>query len=279
MISPTTRVTDFGAYGFRLQAGIGTRFLAPASSDRPLLQIVRELGARGDFVGTMGDGRAHLPLLGTGSLTMERDPLRATFQFPRLLGDEELIHPYLAPAAAIAAHWQGRETFHAGAVMLGDSAWAIVGDRGAGKSSILAALTLEGRAVLSDDLLVVDDGRVFVGPRSIDLREEAAARLGVGTRLGLVGQRERWRLELSPAPDLLPLHGWIFLDWDASVRMEPISAGQRVPMLLRQRSTKLPSPNDVALLDLVTLPAWLLRRPAGWESMEGALDLLGQLDR
>ena len=36
------------------------------------------------------------------------------------------------------------------------------------------------------------------GPRSIDLRPDAAARLGLGESIGVVGARERWRLRAPP---------------------------------------------------------------------------------
>ena len=102
--------------------------------------------------------------------------------------------------AALAARWLRRESFHAGAVVVEGGAWAILGDKEAGKSSTLAHLALNGYTVLSDDVLVLERGSVFAGPRCIDLRAEPARRLGAREPLAVVGMRERFRIELGPAP-------------------------------------------------------------------------------
>jgi hypothetical protein len=265
---------EVGAYGLRLPGLASTRLLAAASPSWPALEIRRNIGSRELFPAKFDDQVAEVPLLGNGALTVERNPLRATFLTPEPLGDEEMVHPYLAPAAALASQWLGRETFHAGCVAVNGEAWAVVGERGHGKSSVLASLALQGYQVLSDDLLVVDDGMVFSGPRSIDLRRETAERLSAGTWLGVIGARERWRLELDSVPGSLPLQGWIFLEWGTSIRFDPLPAADRLKLLLRQQSVQQPSPNQLALLDLLSRPAWRLSRPQGWDSMNGSLELL-----
>ncbi|GAB3935843.1 hypothetical protein GCM10027614_11390 [Micromonospora vulcania] len=73
--------------------------------------------------------------------TLAVDRLRgtATFYGPPLTPDV-LAHPYLAPVATTVNRWAGRETFHSGAFVLDGRAWAVLGPRTAGKSSLLAAL-------------------------------------------------------------------------------------------------------------------------------------------
>ena len=49
----------------------------------------------------------------------------------------------------------------------------------------------------ADDLLVLDGRTTFVGPRSIDLREDAAAQLGAGEAIGVTGARGDDQLAIS----------------------------------------------------------------------------------
>ena len=97
------------------------------------------------------------------------------------------------------------------ALAVDDRALGVVGTREAGKSSTLAWLALAGTEVLCDDLLVIDGRSTFTGPRSIDLREDAAERLGAGEAIGVTGARERGRLRLAPAGDRRVLAGFVFL--------------------------------------------------------------------
>lgn len=264
-----------GAYGLRL-VGLDAEELLLSAADPawPALTVEQRLGSRPHFDASLRDGTAATPLLGGGALVVRQEPLTATYTYPRELTANELVHPFLAPAAALASHWLGREAFHAGAVAVDGSAWAIVGERNHGKSSLLAYLAAEGHAVLADDLVVLGGGAVFAGPRSIDLREETAAELGVGTHLGIVGERERWRLELGEAPPPLPLGGWVFLDWGDAVEVEPRPPAARLAPLLRQRAVQLPPTDEPALLSLLDRPAWTLRRPRRWEAMPAAVAAL-----
>jgi hypothetical protein len=101
----------------------------------------------------------------------------ATFTVPHAVRQEDLLHPYLAPVAAMAAYRDGREGFHGGAVLAGSVAWVVLGDKEAGKSSLLAQLALRGHVVVADDVVILDErGCALAGPRFIDLRGEAAAR-------------------------------------------------------------------------------------------------------
>lgn len=148
----------------------------------------------------MGADHAQLRLRNGGEIAIDRRAGRVVFRVPHPVRADELVHPYLAPAAAVIARWLGRESIHAGAFAGRDTAWGLVGGRGAGKSSTLAWLARAGMEVLCDDMLVLEGRTPLAGPRSVDLREDAAARLGAGEEIGLTGARERWRLQLGPVP-------------------------------------------------------------------------------
>ena len=188
--------------------------------------------------------------------------------------DGDLLHPYLAPVAALGARWLGRESFHAGAVIVDGGAWALLGDKGAGKSSTLAHLALSGHTGLSDDVLVVRDGSAFVGPRCIDLRAEPARRLGAGVPLGVVGMRERFRLELGPAPSAVPLRGLVTLGWGDELAVELLQGSKRLLTLIPHRALLLESNAPADLLELSSLPFVEVRRPHGWRSLEETTERL-----
>jgi hypothetical protein len=267
--------TPMGAYGLRL-SGLenSAHLLIPAHSDWPDLALDSKVGEGVLTEDRVTEDAADLVLLTGGDVRMDRDPLRAVYTVPRPLGAEELVHPYLAVAATVAAYWLGRESFHAGAIVVGQEAWALVGDRGAGKSSTLAWLALQGHQVLCDDVLVVSGRNVLAGPRAVDLRGEAARELGTGERLGLIGGRERWRLELPAVQPVVPLRGWIFLDWGGEISMRALPPRDRLIHLTRHRSVRLPPRDPAALLDLAALPAWELRRPKDWVALRSATDAL-----
>jgi hypothetical protein len=270
-----------GAYGFRLRGVEGARsLLVEAPPGWPGLELVRRSasgpGPRGDRVAS---DRVELRLQTGGWVELERDPARAIFHLPAVPDDGALVHPYLAPVAAMAARWAGRDSFHAGAVIVDGGAWAIVGDKGSGKSSTLAQLALAGHDVLTDDMLVLDGGEALSGPRCVDLRAEPAARLGVGTPLGVIGQRERWRMPLErPGVPRVPLRGWVRLEWSDRTDVGSLRGAQRLAALEQHRAVRLPPPDPAALLALSALPVLELRRPRRWEALADAADrLLGAI--
>jgi hypothetical protein len=176
--------------------------------------------------------------------------------------------------AALAARWLGRESFHAGAFLVDGSAWAVLGDKEAGKRSTLAHLALRGQAVVSDDVLVLEGGEVFAGPRCIDLRAEPSERLGAGEPLGVVGVRERFRLELGPVPSRVRLRGFVLLGWGDEVALEPVRGAERLLALVPHRALLLETNAPADLLRLSSLPFLRLRRPHDWSSLEETADLL-----
>ncbi|MGH9103807.1 MAG: hypothetical protein ACRDYD_12625 [Acidimicrobiales bacterium] len=269
----------WGAWGLRV-AGIGDAggLLGPVP-EWPVLRVSQE---RGDPVPArdlprpdpgldpvLGE-RLDLPLAGGRTLRLTRAPATAVVVGRDPVPAEHLVHPYLSSAVAVFSRWLGRETLHAGAVTVDGAAWSLLGGREAGKSSTLAWLAGRGVPVLTDDVLVVEEGTAYSGPRCLDLRASAAHRLGRGEPLGTVGTRERWRVALPGAPPATALGGHLLLEWGpTSVSRVPLP--EALSALLSHRGMS-PSPDPRRLLALASLPMLRLQRPRDWGALDGALE-------
>ncbi len=264
-----------GAYGFSIRGVPERNGLIEAPRHWPALALSVEVGARQQPVeDRVDDDIAIVRLRAGGFVTVRRTPASATFSLPTRPREEALVHPHLASAAAVCAHWLGRESFHAGAFAAGGGVWALLGDKGAGKSSMLASLALAGVPVVTDDLLVLDGLTAFAGPRSIDLRADAAATLRAGESLGVIGQRERWRLALPSAAAELPFRGWVLLEWDEKTSVTPLRGSDRLRALTPHRALRIAPRRPEALIELSALPLVALARPRDWGSARDGLELL-----
>ena len=238
-----------GAYGIRLQGvAAGREWLQPVSADAPSLRLEVGVGAVDPVPSRYDRMSADLKLLGGGRLRAQRNVPVVRYVLPAVPADEDLIHPYFAPAAALFWRWAGREVLHAGAFAGEAGAVVVVGARASGKSATLAWLAAEGVAVVSDDLAVVDGNDVLAGPRGIDLRSP------------LAGGRER--LVLPPGPDRLPLAGIAFLRWGDRLEVTETPVEQRWRELGAQRYFPALDPNPSTLLGLLAVPAVTVTRPA-----------------
>ncbi len=207
----------------------------------------------------LSEARADFPLIGGGRLRQERGAFEAHFHLAARPPDEDLLHPYLAPAAALFWQWAGREAIHAGVFEVDGGAILMLGDKEAGKSTTLAWLATQGGTpVLSDDLAVLDGRDVLVGPRSIDLRV-AGALPGVSDHLVRSGERNRVRL--PPAPPTLPLTGLVVLDWGPELELAPVGFATRMELIARQRTFPTVAANPTALLELASVPMIRAARP------------------
>lgn len=264
-----------GAYGIRI-LGLETarKFLVPAEPHWPRLQLVTTIGSSEADVETFNDDRALLKLRNGGEIRVDRVAGRAEFVVPEPLGPAELVHPYLAPVAAVVARWSGRESFHGGAFVVDGGVWALLGDREAGKSTTLAWLAANGTPIVCDDMLIFAEGLTFVGPRALDLREGPAARLGIGEYIGVVGARERWRFVLPEVAERLPLRGFVYLAWADELALSEVAPGERLARIFTHAGLRLPPLRPEVLLDLVALPAFELGRPHDWDSLSAAGELL-----
>lgn len=269
-------MAERGAYGLRIAGVADARAaLVPAQPAWPKLRIVVEAGDPPVAPEVVTGDRAEVILKTGGRLFMDRHEGVARYVVPRPLSDDELVHPFLAPAAAMMAHWLGRLSFHAGAFVADGGVWGVVGEREAGKSSTLARLALDGHAIVTDDILVLEQGTAYAGPRSIDLRRDAAERLDVGTALGVAGARPRWRVGLPPIAEGLPVRGWIFLGWSAEPQARRVPASECLTRLVKQIGLRRTGADPPGLLELASLPAWELHRPKDWARMaESSAQLL-----
>jgi len=268
------RRAERGAYGLRFSGLTGVeKLLVPGDRTWPGLEVIAERGPIEGFRNEVDEERATLLLLGAVAI-VERSSGRAVFRFETDPDPQALVHPYLAPVAGLLAYWHGRESFHAGAFVAAGGAWGLFAEREGGKSSTLARLAFEGVPVVSDDVLVVEGGTAFAGPRAIDLRREAARALGAGEPLGVLGTRERWRVTLDECDGAFPLRGWVFLAWGDEVSLTGVPAGSRLRRLAAERAIRLAPRDPSVLLSLAALPAFELRRPHEWSSLEDATKLL-----
>jgi hypothetical protein len=266
---PTT-----GAYGLRI-AGVESVRLQPGDPAWPVLSVQRETGSDPDAErpGTVALDKegARIWIADGGRIDVDRATLAVRILTPARLSDDAVLHPYLALPAAFAAYWMGRRALHGGAFIAGSGAWALLADKGGGKSSTLGALLRRGHVVLSDDILVLDGLSLFPGPRSVDLRHEAAAVLG-GEALGVVGARPRWRLEPGPAPVATPLRGFVHLTWGDALEIESLELEERLRELLWHFVLRPATDDALAVLDLAGLPAFRLTRPQRLDALDSGVD-------
>jgi hypothetical protein len=273
------RRAGVGTYGLRIEglAGAG-RLLGEACSDWPVLRVEKQVGSTHPDIQMVDDVRATFRLQGdSGSVHLDRATLTARFTLNQPTDDEAIVHPFLALSAAIASRWLGRETFHAGAFVVDDGAWAMLGQKGAGKSSTLGYLAVKGTTVLTDDVLVLDDGDALAGPSCIDLRPDAAAYLDAGEDLGVVGARSRFRVVMPAAPPRTPLRGWVFPTWSDTIEIVPIPASRRLPLIAANLALTLAPTRPQRFLDFAALPCFELRRPQRFDLLDETVTAL--LDR
>lgn len=269
--------TTGGAYGLRV-AGIDVPpgQLVDAPADWALVELrVRVRPAPAPAFEYVDEQTARLNVRTGGAVLMDRAAARATFTLPAAPSESALLHPHLAAVGAVWAHWLNRDAFHAGAFVAAGGVWGLLGDKGAGKSSTLAALARAGVPIVCDDVLVLDRGQALAGPRSIDLRADAAETLGSGEPLGVIGDRERWRVALGPIAPALPFRGWVALQWsERAAAIAPLQGAGRLRALLQHRALRVPPRTPAVLLGLAGLPFFELSRPRSWDEIGNASELL-----
>jgi hypothetical protein len=268
---------ETGAYGFAID-GLDDPgdLLGPADPRWPTLRVerlVEERDGGGEPPGTVrvADGRAEIWIGDGGVVEVDRDTTTVSFRTRARLEDRLVVHPYLGLPASIASNWLGRQVLHGGGFARDGGAWALLGDKESGKSSTLGWLAARGLEILSDDILVIEDGSLFAGPRCIDLRPEAGALLG-GQDVGMLGNRVRWRLRSGEAPASLPLAGIVHLEWGERMLVEPLDAADRLAGLIRNSVIRPDSGDAAPFLDLAALPTFRFVRPPEL----GALDVSGR---
>jgi len=265
-----------GAYGLRIR---GVDLLPSDLVEAPVHWPSIELRVRVSQAATpdpeyVDTATARLDVRAGGFVVMDRAAGRVTFTLRASATASALVHPHLAVVGAVWSHWLGRDAFHAGAFVAGDGVWGLLGDKGSGKSSALAALSRSGVPIVCDDVLVLEGATAFAGPRSIDLRAETAQVFGLGQHLGVVGNRERWRVPLGPIRPELPFRGWVALRWAEKPGIRSLRGADRLGELLDHRALRVPPRAPAAMLDLAARPFLELSRPRDWDSTNYVLGLL-----
>jgi hypothetical protein len=254
-------------------AGTGLLAPLPPYGRRPLLTIAQRPGdGRPAPPASLGEADAVIPLDGGSHAVVERDGLRATLVSPQPWPAQLLVHPFLAGPAMAVTWWEGRESLHGGAFVAGGAAWALVADKGSGKSTTLAWLARDGIEVLADDLVVIGDGRALPGPRCIDVPLPAAERFGLCGD-GRSARTAKRRMTLPPVGDA-PLAGLVHLSWGDRVEVCRVGVAERLGRLAPHRGVRLAPRDPRVLVDLAALPALELRRPRGLDSVPAAAEAL-----
>ena len=265
-----------GAYGFRLRYPEALSDLVALDDSAPVVDLACRLACAAQTFDSHDGRTASLGTRGASAFYVTREPPSILVDVGFEPSPDALVHPIATAPLAVLARWRGDVTLHGGAFAAGGRAWALFGERHAGKSTTLALIARRGCPVVTDDLLVVDPaGDVWSGPHCVDLREDAAERLGYTRDLGSFGGRRRLRLAGEPAPARLALGGFFLLDWRAEggVAVERLSLRDRVRALHALEYVGLVGPADPqAVLELASLPAWSVVRSHDWSAAEHAVD-------
>jgi hypothetical protein len=276
VVGDTTTVRD-AAWGLRFPSLSGVDHVLVAAPSWPAVDLDLQLSETPDVDDSSDwtEQGMHVHLAAGGRLEITW-PANVRLRLPGHPLPECVVQPHLTTAAASIALHGGLQAFHAGAFVVGGRAWAVLGAKESGKSSTLALAERRAASVVTDDLLVVDRGEALVGPRCVDLREEAATFLGVGEPLGIVGLRERWRIRVGACPSQVPMAGWVLPSWGKDA-VTPVATLDRLRVLLANVSMQGLTMNDPdEYLRLAALPMLAWSRPKGWDTAAHSFDLLLQ---
>ena len=270
-----------GVYGLTLEDEFPQKYLVRADSSWPLWKIRWDTtqgseveAAHENVREEWSPNHAMLSANPGGYAVVDREAATTTLFLRDRPSDEALAHPYLSTTGIVCANWLGRTPFHAGAFVVDGRAWGVIGGREAGKSSTLMWLHSAGWPILTDDLLIVDGPMAYAGPRCLDLRESAARQFSSGRYLGVVGARERWRIDLPQLASIIPFGGWVRLEWGDEIKlaMEPLV--HRMAALAMNRALLAPEANMSGMMDLLHFPMLAFTRTREWARMDQAMESL-----
>jgi hypothetical protein len=272
-------VPEPGVYGFRIQGFSDPSLLASVPGSWVPLIVDVEIGKGPDDEPMwVGEEDAVIGLPGLGRLTMRREPMRLVITSPSPVDPDLVVHPVLSWAAFLTADWLARVVFHGGCFVARQGAWLVLGDREAGKSTLLAGLHERGFPVLADDVSVLDSGLVLAGPRRIDLRHDAAEQHDRYSRVKPVRRASRRGISLPAAAPSTPLCGVLALDWvDDDPVIEKVPPFDRVQQL--GRFIRLSETSAGAILEISSFPMFRVLRPRSWGSSTAVLDAVEQTVR
>ena len=271
--------SDHGMYGVRIVGLDACGCFGSVPSDWPEWHVTAETVVTTDHQGptSVGPERGLLRFGDGSTAQVERLDHGGSIhvQTTRNVAPCQLAHPYLGPVGVFSSYWTDRLPLHAGAVDIEGAAWLVLATKSGGKSTTLAFLDRAGHAVLADDLSIIDPGmNVHRGPRFIDLRSDTAQFLGIGTELGVLGTRERWRHRIGDAPLTLPLGGIIATEW-GEPGIETVRGAARFETIGGSIALGVLGPWDELFMDIVTsVPLLAWRRPQNLAAAEVGIEQL-----
>jgi hypothetical protein len=263
-----------GAYGLNLPRVPGQQWLNEVPDEWPTWDIEYS-GAAVEQDQRISADQARLNIRPDGMVHIDRLSATSVVLVDSAPPEAAYVHPLLGTTAIMAAEWAGRISFHGGCVLdRAGRAWALIGDREAGKSTTLAWFHMHGRTVFADDVVITDGIQVVVGPRCIDLREASSRRFGLGQDIGVVGTRPRWRVDLPQTVSTAPLGGFVVLGWASESTIEPVPLADRARMLGNHRGLLVGQQHVMPWLEALAAPMWLLRRPQDWAALDAHMEKL-----
>lgn len=189
-------------------AGEGERIVQEDEPGSPLERFAERHPDAGHRLYAAGFGEAVISADGLLVTGMPREEVPGRF--------ERLLVGRVLPWAALV---RGLEVFHAATVTIDGRAVVLIGQSGAGKTSLALRLLLSGAGFLTDDVLAVDRGpngqpRAHAGARVAGLRAPEQERLAVAERDALGPLRvldDKAYATLVPAPTPAPFGAVFFL--------------------------------------------------------------------
>jgi hypothetical protein len=236
------RVKRYSAFGLSIASDIRLPGL-PSGPNHYDLSI--ELRARSDeapasearLTVDSGVARFDVPQFGRVTVAHGREVVVA----PHASADTRSIEAFLVgPALAIALQQRGCAVFHATAVAIGATAVALLGEKGAGKSTLAAALVARGHALLSDDVVVLDGEPptvdVLRGGRTLRVNPDVAAALGLAVdeleRVVADSDKRLWS-PAADAPKRVRLGHFVVVERGDTVRCARLEPSDAFPELVR----------------------------------------------
>lgn len=267
-----------GAYGFGLVSA--DEFQLPDLLEQPpeagIVSVDYRNGSAVTDAYVVGDDRYLMANRGGGRLEVTREPATVVCALPQAITPEAFVHPILTLPLSFLAYWRGNATLHGGAFLHVGRAWVVTGEREAGKSTLLAQLARRGVPIVADDLVVIDGQDVLAGPCCVDLRADTGRHFPRAQSIGVLGDRERYRLRTPPSPARVQLGGICLLEWaDGSPALESLPLEQCLLLLHWQHyAAEIGPPVPEQSLALLEHPIWRFRRGRDWAQADAALDHL-----
>lgn len=274
-----------GVYGFRLE-GLepSPHMVVTVSSHAPHLVIARSQNGWSQF----GTPDVVQELLDDGHMAVFKSSDLYVFSLATHVSDDELLHPWIVPAICHRASELGRIVLHGGVLACDGLAIAVIGDREAGKSTLMASAARARFAergngapaveVLADDLVVLDGDTVYAGPRCLDLRPSSAP-MFPDVQLHPSRNDSRFRVYLPQCSGHAKLAGFVMLSWGSDLSIQQIPVVRRISLLADYMSVGRKRRDYDAVLELAAKPVWLLQRPKDPDLLGATLELLVNLMR